>query len=320
MTPQDSTLRTFHKTAPALRILTSSQLVLDVQGFLLDRRARALSPRTIDYYDEKLTLFRSYLQGEGIRVVESITAPIVRRFMLELSKTHNPGGVHVVYRAVKVFLRWYDAEVEPEGWTNPMSKVRGPKVYQEPLEPVSLDNLRAMLATCKGKALADRRDKVVMVALLDTGVRASELIALNAGDVNMRTGTVMVRHGKGNKFRTVFLGSKSRRALVSYLRARDDAGEASPLFASIDGGRLHYSSLRDIVRRRAAKADINPAPRLHSFRRAFALACLRNGVDVYSLQRLMGHADLSVLRRYLAQTQEDLRRAHERGGPVDRLL
>ncbi|NLF02023.1 MAG: site-specific integrase, partial [Anaerolineales bacterium] len=61
-------------------------------------------------------------------------------------------------------------------------------------------------------------------------------------------------------------------------------------------------------------------PTLHSFRRAFALACLRNGIDVYSLQRLMGHADLSVLRRYLAQTEADLQQAHAQGGPVDRLL
>ena len=60
--------------------------------------------------------------------------------------------------------------------------------------------------------------------------------------------------------------------------------------------------------------------RPHTSQRASPLACLRNGVDVYSLQRLMGHADLSVLRRCLAQTEGDLKRAHERGGPVDRLL
>ena len=307
-------------TQSTLRILEKANLAREIDAFLIDRRARALSPRTIDYYDEKLTLFRAYLQAQGIRAVESITAPIVRRFMLELSKTHNPGGVHAVYRAVKAFLRWYDVEVEPEAWSNPMAKVRAPKVPQEPLEPVSLDDLRAMLATCKGKALTDRRDKAVMLALLDTGLRASEFIALNVGDVDMRTGSVMVRHGKGNKFRSVFLGSKARRALVSYLRMREKAGDVEPLFATIDGGRLHYSSLRDIVRRRAVKAGINPAPTLHSFRRAFALACLRNGVDIYSLQRLMGHADLSVLRRYLAQTQEDLRRAHQRAGPVDNML
>jgi len=176
------------KTQSTLRIREEANLDREIDAFLIDRRARALSSRTIDYYNEKLTLFRAYLQAQGIRAVESITAPIVRRFMLELSKMHNPGGVHAAYRAVRAFLRWYDAEVEHQGWTNPMGKVRAPKVPQEPLEPVSLDDLRAMLATCKGKALTDRRDKAVMLALLDTGLRASELIALSVGDVDMRTG------------------------------------------------------------------------------------------------------------------------------------
>jgi len=83
--------------------------------------------------------------------------------------------------------------------------------------------------------------------------------------------------------------------------------------------RLSYSGLRDIVRRRAERAGVR-APTLHSFRRAFALACLRGKMDIYSLQRLMGHADLTMLRRYLAQTVEDVRKAHARSGPVDRLL
>ena len=69
-------------------------------------------------------------------------------------------------------------------------------------------------------------------------------------------------------------------------------------------------------RRRATKAQV-PTPGLHDFRRAFALECLRNGMEVYSLQKLMGHADLQVLRRYLAQTTEDIAASHRVGSPVD---
>lgn len=87
----------------------------------------------------------------------------------------------------------------------------------------------------------------------------------------------------------------------------------------MSGDRLTYSGLRQVMRRRAIAAGV-PVPSLHSFRRAFALACLRGGMDVYSLQRLMGHADLTVLRRYLLQTEGDLQVAHAKSGPVDRLL
>ena len=116
------------------------------------------------------------------------------------------------------------------------------------------------------------------------------------------------------------IGAKTRKALVSYLKHREACGDVAPLWVTRDGEtRLSYDGTRQVVRRCAKAAGVKE-PSLHSFRRLFALTCLRNGVDVYSLQRLMGHSELSVLQRYLAQTEEDLRRAHEKGSPVDNLL
>jgi integrase/recombinase XerD len=73
-----------------------------------------------------------------------------------------------------------------------------------------------------------------------------------------------------------------------------------------------------IMRRRAEKAQVS-VPSIHSFSRFFALACLSNNMDIFSLQKLMGHADLSVLRKYLKQTNQDIREAFMRASPVDRL-
>ena len=142
---------------------------------------------------------------------------------------------------------------------------------------------------------------------------------MDYADVDLKTGALLIRSGKGRKSRVTFLGAISRREVLRYLRFRTGPEPSEPLFATKTGTRLSYSALRDIIRLRARDAGIG-APTLHAFRRGFALACLRNDVDLISLQRMMGHSDLSVLRRYLAQTQEDLRRAHEKGGPVDRLL
>jgi site-specific recombinase XerD len=251
--------------------------------------------------------------------VYSLTPTNLRQFLLDLGKTHNPGGVHGVYRSVKAFLRWWEAETEPTDWHNPMLKVQAPKRPQELLEPVSLEDLRALLDTCEHKDHAGDRDRAIVMALLDTGCRAAEFVSLNFGDVTMSTGAVMVRRGKGGKGRAVFMGAKTRRALTAYLRYRPDLKDPDPLWATLQGGRLTHAGIREILRRRAQRAGI-AEPSLHSFRRAFALSSLRNGVDVYALQRLMGHSDLSVLRRYLAQTEGDLQRAHEKGGPVDHLL
>jgi hypothetical protein len=62
---------------------------------------------------------------------------------------HNPGGIHAIYRSVKAFLRWYENEVEPENWHNPIKKIKSPKIPIEPLEPADLQDISAMIATCR---------------------------------------------------------------------------------------------------------------------------------------------------------------------------
>jgi site-specific recombinase XerD len=125
---------------------------------------------------------------------------------------------------------------------------------------------------------------------------------------------VLIHRGKGGKPRTVFLGKASRKSLRSYMKHRVDNNPS--MWVTDEGECLGYSGLRRILWRRAKQAGVK-APTLHSFRRAFAINMLRAGVDVFSLQKLMGHADLQVLRRYLAQTTEDIAQAHRIGSPVD---
>jgi len=300
-------------------VSTGTGLQREVTAFLIDRRARNLSPRTVDFYHQKLTLLQRFLSAEGVDDVCGITSDLLRQYLLQLGRTHNAGGVHAAYRAVRAFLRWFEVEEEPDGWKNPLRKIGPPKVPIDPLDPVPVEHVKAMVKTCDRRTFFGTRDKAVVLALLDSGVRASEFIAINVGDIDFPMGQILIRAGKGGKPRMVFLGSKSRRDLVTYLRHVGRREESEPLWVTREGRRLSYSGLRDIVRRRAKRASV-PAPTLHSFRRAFALACLRGKMDVYSLQRLMGHADLSMLRRYLAQTSEDVRKAHQRSGSVDRLL
>jgi integrase/recombinase XerC/integrase/recombinase XerD len=296
----------------ALRLVSRPPLDLDALTFLADCQARNLSPNTLRIYQLTLYAFQQWLD---IKDAGFVTADHLRRYMIHLQETHNAGGVHQAYRVLRTFFCWLLAEGVIDA--NPILKVTAPKVPQQALDPVPLSNLRAMLATCERHTLQGDRDRALLLALLDTGCRASEFVALDVQDVNLSTGAVIIRQGKGGKFRTVFLGAKTRRELLRYLRHRGEAG--GPLWATVAGKPLTYAGLRQVVRRRAAVAGV-PVPSLHSFRRAFAMACLRAGMDVYSLQKLMGHADLSVLRRYLQQTEGDLEVAHKRAGPVDAIL
>lgn len=288
-----------------------------LEAFLLDRKTQNMTKGTLYFYQKKAALLVSFCEGQAITRITQIDAGAVRAFLGWLADTgHNAGGQHACYRVLRAFLRWWVLETEPENWTNPLKRVKPPRLGQEPLDPVSLEIVKAMLETC-GKDFHGERDRALLLCLLDTGARAAEVCALNVDDLNQVTGEMLIKQGKGRKPRTVFLGQKSRRALRAYLRKRAD--HAPALWVTLDGERLTYWGLRQMVRRRAGAAGVEE-PQLHAFRRAFALNALRAGMDIYSLQLLMGHADLQILRRYLKQNAGDLARAHSAAGVVDGLL
>ena len=137
---------------------------------------------------------------------------------------------------------------------------------------------------------------------------------LNLEDVDLATGSLLIRKGKGSKPRLAFLGRKAIRALRAYIRLRHDENPA--LWISVPRDRMSYAALRCSLRRRTRLAHLKDVPSPHDFRRPFALLMLRSGVDIFALQKLMSHSDLQVLCRYLAQTDQDTQAAHMRSSPV----
>lgn len=291
-----------------------STLQMAAQSYILDCQSRALSPATVAFYQKKLAPFLAFLKAHNVTEPHGITPALVRAYLVELQRAHNPGGAHCHFRAMRAFLRFLVAEGDLAA--SPLANVKPPKTPHAMLDPVPLDVVSKMLKQCTGRN--GDRDAAIILTLLDSGLRAAELVALDVGDVDMASGRVVVKHGKGDKARVVFLGAKARKAILRMLKTRD-AAPTSPLWLTDDGERLGYWGLRQVLRRRAAAAGV-PEPSAHDFRRAFALLSLRGGCDVYALQRLMGHADLTVLRRYLAQTESDLQAAHAKASPVDKML
>ena len=286
-----------------------------VESFLIDRRSQGLSPETIELYIKKLKYFQEYCERQALTQISQLTSDFIRRYLLDLSETHNPGGVHACFRPLRTMLYWIEEEeIMPPGWKNPIRRVKAPKLPTDPIEPIQIEEIHQLLKTCRGN-YSGVRDKAMILGLLDTGARAKEFLNINLEDVDLATGAVMIRQGKGRKPRMVFLGRKTIRAIRGYLRYRHDNNPA--LWVSIHGERMTYAALRGLLRRRAEQTGMKSIPTPHDFRRAFALVMLRNGVDIFALQKLMGHSDLQILRRYLAQTDQDIHTAHMRGSPVD---
>jgi integrase len=217
---------------------------------------------------------------------------------------NNPGGRHAYYRSVRAFLNFFEEEVEPENWRNPISKVAGPKVSGAPLKPASVGEVSKLLETCDRSTFYGSRDKAIFLVLLDSGIRAGELLGIDLADLNQIDGSIQIRNGKGGKVRLVLIGKKARKAVRFWLRKRPR--HPGPLFTKKNGEKLEYEGLRAMLERRSATAVISGVT-LHDFRRAFCLAQLQAGVPETTIARLMGHANTQLIAVYAQQTTRHLR-------------
>lgn len=275
--------------------------------FLLDCEARRLAPSTITWYGSKLNRFAAWLVEQDITSIDAVDALAMRRYLATLTQTtiqhqHNCGRT----------LRRFFAFLTEEKVIDQAPAVAQPKLPRVILPALTDAQLRAVLSVC------DERDRAIVLTILDSGVRASELRALTVQDVDLATGAVTVRRGKGGKTRVTFVGARTRKAIRHYLVERrprlDEAlfpSKATGLALSLSGVVQLMKRLRD-----ASGVEVLTA---HALRRTFAITALRGGMDIHVLARLMGHADLQVLWRYLDILEDDLRKAHTNAKPVDRL-
>ena len=301
----------------ALRLVQSvtraSGMATAAEGFYLDRQANHCTAATLVFYRKYVGALLAWLGEHGITDPAAVTAAHIRAWLVELQgRKLADWTVHHHAAAARAFFNFC---VDEELLTvSPMRKVKMPRLSKEIQPAFTPDDVRAILGAC-----ATPRDTAMVLCLLDTGCRAAEFVALNVGDVDTPTGTVTVRQGKGRKDRVTFLGSKARKALWRYLRGRSTTPAAALWPSEKTGERLTTWGLAILLKRLGTRANV-PHCHPHTFRRTFALWSLRAGMDIFSLQKLMGHADLSVLRKYLDQVNEDLEEAHRAHGAVDSML
>jgi integrase/recombinase XerD len=179
--------------------------------------------------------------------------------------------------------------------------------------------------TFQMKKVAGRRNYFLLLVLLDTGLRAGEISRLNINDYNQTTGEIRVRPfgtGKKTKPRTVYLGKTAKRAAWRYLAERkieDTLHPDDPLFVTSDGRkRMTRNAIRLICNRIGEQAGVEKV-HPHRFRHTFAIEFLRNGGNMYILsEKLLGHSDLTITKRYLHLVDDDAFNEHHKASPADR--
>jgi len=330
--------------------LHSITLLQACDGMILAKQAAGRSPNTINNYHHAFAKLRLFLPNNP--PFSAITrAQLVAFFSwLETDHVTEPNGVAPrpkcklsaktrsnIHGCLSALWAWAVAEgIVKE---NLVSTIEPPQFSEPDIQPHTLEEMDAMLKACdqtrpwKHHAStttsrpSGRRDAAILLTLLDTGIRASELVNLRFRDLNLKNNSFEVR-GKGRgggKKRTVYFGKRTRALLWKYLLPRlDTMRDDDFVFVNEEriGGEVVYrcmtrTALYKLVARIGERAGVKKA-HPHRFRHTFAITYLRNGGDIFTLREQLGHADWKILNRYLALSQIDRARAHESASPVDR--
>lgn len=245
----------------------------------------------------------------------------IRAFLSRLDEHHYSAATMARKIAtLRSFYRWMDRVGLVN--SNPMLLIRTPRQNKRLPKAIGVEQVEKLLSAPDDSDLLGARDRAILETLYSTGIRVSELVGINRGDIDESQEALIVR-GKGRKERIVPLGSHALAALRHYTMMLDEPAKRagtrpdpeSPLFINKHGTRLSTRSVRRKVSKYLVTAGLDPDISPHTLRHSFATHLLDNGADLRSVQELLGHQSLSTTQVYTHLTSTRLRNAYDDAHP-----
>ena len=307
-----------------------------MRGYQLCAATEGKSLNSIAIVTQSVRYFREFLLAHGAGTDAAAIGPQeIRAFIFYLQQKprfsnhpYTPAqdqalsehSVNCYVRSVRVFFSWLvSEEIIP---AHPFDRVKIPKVPKKIMPTFTAPQIQQLLDALDTANAQGQRNYTIILTLLDTGLRVSELLGLRLSDLQLNEGVLKVL-GKGNKERLIPIGKQVQRLLwhyISHCRPAPAMPKGDFLFLTDDGRALTRRWLEEIMRTKGRKvglSGIRCSP--HTLRHTAAVSFLRNGGDVFALQRLLGHSNLEMTRRYCQLADTDVKKAHLTASPVDNL-
>lgn len=280
-----------------------------IKEFLYHIDIQNYSKRTQKGYKNNNLAFIKYLHNEfQIDELKDVRTQHIKSYLLYLKqKGRKETYVNSILKSIRAF---YNFCIE-EGYIsqNPCLNVKWMKEPKVLIQTFSDEEIMRMLNVYKMTTYMQARNKLILMMLIDTGMRATELCQLTHNDVFETTIRI---HGKGDKYRYIYISPMLKKYMIKYERIKnehfkDSIQEYSNYFLSFRGKPLTVEALERIVRLAGQKAKVREGIRYspHTLRHYFAQKQLQNGLDVYSLSRLLGHEDIQITKRYLQSIEDE---------------
>ena len=289
-------------------------LVSAYESFLLNMKHA--SANTVASYMRDIRQFSAYLSEVEELPAESCDRDCICRYVQHLTNQgKSPATISRTIASLKSFYRFcVDSGLLAE---NPVHNIPQPKAEKKLPQILTGREVELLLEQPKCVDMKGYRDKAMLELLYATGIRVSELIALNVPDVNLNVG--VIRCCSKDKDRVIPLYPAAIRALTEYIEFIRPQMLASPdeksLFVNISGERMSRQGFWKIIKSYQAKAGIEKTITPHTLRHSFAAHLLENGADLHSIQEMLGHADISSTQIYSQLVKKQLKDVYQKSHP-----
>lgn len=300
-------------------------------GWELHMKSGSYSTITINNYLSAIKKVIEYLEDPD---ASDVTVWELESYLISLRDKGNSESTRQYYwKVIKSYFAWASKR-KGLGIDNPTIDLEMPTVPEPDVQPYTEQEIKALLSACKLSDEAETndrasyrfkrptalRDQLIILILLDTGIRVSELCRIQYKDINLENHSIHIEAyetGKKSRDRSVYVGDKTL-SLLWKLSAENEFPEDFLISSSksLRNKPLDRHDIDHLLKRLGAKAGVTPCG-AHRFRHTFAIQYLRNGGDIYTLKRLIGHSSLKMVQRYLQLSESDSATAHRKASPVD---
>lgn len=286
-------------------------------GYL--KNTKKMSANTMEAYRRDIDAYERFLSARGKNIEQATNTDVVAYLMDLKSDGKSKSTVNRKLASLRIFYKFLIGTGRLS--QDPTEEIKSPKIARKDIDYLSIEEVESLLSV-PDDSIKGKRDRALLEVLYATGVRVSEIIEMRLQDVNVKMGFVSCS-GSHGRARIVPMGEPAKAALQDYLdHSRDmmvkDTEPDDPagmLFVNYLGGPMTRQGFWKILKQYGSKAGIEEKLTPQTLRNSFAMHMVQNGIDIKSLQELMGHEDISATQVYFGETRNRIKDVYDRCHP-----